>query len=1044
MDNITKIDLVDIELNRGSVHRSWLNHSIGSADAKANAFGVRVFRDGQPVTLSGGSVQGYFRDSQGNNIALTSQGTISGNAAYVTLPQACYNYDGQFTLAIKLINSSLGITGTMRIVDGMVDNTNTGSAVAPTGTVPTYQEVLSVYENMVECLEDFDEYKDGIDAEVDELKSDLTPIGGVEIESFIDGKMIKSNASPVDVTTLINNSAYKCSVIECSAGDVFTIRGTGGDSYRLWCFINSSGTILDVSAAGATENSNKLITAPNNTSKLVVNIVKASNGYVYKGIMPLDKLKELSDYTHGKVVDIEGDIIDLGKEDARNNEKILNVDNGRTNEHYLLPLTFKANTNINNSGEETPNDSYCASDFVYIPFGCVPKIETDLTGVTVSQYCYDKNKSFITRSFTTAVYYSIRYIRVTANTTKSTADNHVYISFTPFNGEIMQEADAYGVIADLYGKIMEPQGDSQIFNWRDRDIIANGYSWNSSLNIVTSLSSRVICIEVNGSAGDAFLFKFFPNGTEKTYVIDMCVSDTFINDPAYTGISGSIKETGTVSAANKRGYIITSVAAKYVCVRVQITDGFSVYTADDDFNKIFKTLVVSKIEASSASDIHYPDNYIDFYKYDASINMEELYEAIRSLSVLKNQGSVNANKILMVDASGCVTLGENPSGIVEQNPIRYYPTRTLCVGEDLITNNTEVELGTGWSGSLANGFTHTSGNTDALIIKAATTSGKSYIIDITLGVAAEASVFLSIGDKPLVDVYNGYTNVQIGIISDGGYLKITPASGYSSTVSNIAIREVVESGTEIVQTIREVTHGSNIKELTGFWNVVMGANAMSNNENGSRNIAIGFDSLMRLITGTRNICIGTFSMPFVTDGDCNVAIGADTIYNASHSTGSSKAYDNVAIGKATMANGDLVRNNVAIGRNAMSANDGNAENNVAIGMQSGVYAHNRNVFVGKNAGYYTKGNDNTCLGYQAGSKLYHTGSNNIFIGTGANPNVQGASSSDIKTVDNALVIGAGAEATGSNQIVLGNAQHSTVKIAGKTIHFNNDGTVTWD
>ena len=168
MDNITKIDLVDIELNSGSLHRSWLNHSIGNADAKANAFGVRVFRNGEPVSLTGGSVQGYFRDSQGNNIALTSQGTIDGNVAYVTLPQACYNYDGQFTLAIKLINSSEGITGTMRIVDGMVNNTNTGSAVAPTGTVPTYQEVLSVYENMVECLEDFDDYKDGIDAEVED------------------------------------------------------------------------------------------------------------------------------------------------------------------------------------------------------------------------------------------------------------------------------------------------------------------------------------------------------------------------------------------------------------------------------------------------------------------------------------------------------------------------------------------------------------------------------------------------------------------------------------------------------------------------------------------------------------------------------------------------------------------------------------------------------------------------------------------------------------------------------------------------------------
>lgn len=149
MDDIKRMDIVDIELNSGSIHRGWLNHSIGTGDAKANCFGVRLFRDKEPVSLSGGSVQGFFRNSQGQNIALTSEGTISNNVAYVTLPQACYNYEGQFTLAIKVINSSLGITGTMRIVDGMVDNTNTGSAVAPTGTVPTYQEVLAVYDEMV-------------------------------------------------------------------------------------------------------------------------------------------------------------------------------------------------------------------------------------------------------------------------------------------------------------------------------------------------------------------------------------------------------------------------------------------------------------------------------------------------------------------------------------------------------------------------------------------------------------------------------------------------------------------------------------------------------------------------------------------------------------------------------------------------------------------------------------------------------------------------------------------------------------------------------
>lgn len=154
--SVQKLNIVDIDLNSGNIHRSWNRHSIGTADNQANAFGVRVFRDGTEESLSGVSVQGYFRDPRGNNIAITTGNTVSGNTAYVVLPQACYNYEGQFTLAVKLIGG--GITGTVRIVDGMVDNTHTGGAVAPTGTVPTYQEILALYEEMQDATEAAEAY----------------------------------------------------------------------------------------------------------------------------------------------------------------------------------------------------------------------------------------------------------------------------------------------------------------------------------------------------------------------------------------------------------------------------------------------------------------------------------------------------------------------------------------------------------------------------------------------------------------------------------------------------------------------------------------------------------------------------------------------------------------------------------------------------------------------------------------------------------------------------------------------------------------------
>ena len=63
-DNIRKVDLVDIELNDGNIHRSFLSHSIGMRDKDGDAFGVRLFRDGVPVDLAGAVAQGYFRNSQ--------------------------------------------------------------------------------------------------------------------------------------------------------------------------------------------------------------------------------------------------------------------------------------------------------------------------------------------------------------------------------------------------------------------------------------------------------------------------------------------------------------------------------------------------------------------------------------------------------------------------------------------------------------------------------------------------------------------------------------------------------------------------------------------------------------------------------------------------------------------------------------------------------------------------------------------------------------------------------------------------------------------
>ena len=231
-----KEDIVSIELSTGAIYRSFLNHSIGSGDNSANRFGIRVFRDGSEVDLSGASCQAYFQNAEGTNIALTSYGTVSGNVAYVTLPQACYNVEGQFCLSIKLVGG--GVTGTMRIIDGMVCNTGTTGAVAPTGSVPTYQEILAVYAEMQEDIADYESVVTNQNQQISDLKSAITTLNDIVI-----GEYDLSNISVMHYSILpstgkwsINVNSYNTYYFEVPTNaKILRIKsnGTNGTVYAL-------------------------------------------------------------------------------------------------------------------------------------------------------------------------------------------------------------------------------------------------------------------------------------------------------------------------------------------------------------------------------------------------------------------------------------------------------------------------------------------------------------------------------------------------------------------------------------------------------------------------------------------------------------------------------------------------------------------------------------------------------------------------------------------------------------------------------------------
>ena len=141
-------DIATIELENGTIFRSFLNQTIGEGDELANRFGVRVMRNGMPEKI-GGTCAGYFIRADGSTVVI-SNGTVSGNVAYVTLPEACYAVEGMFSLAIKC--SGGGVTGTLRIVDGVVAKTTTGTIVDPGTIIDNVEDLIEAIEEVTASL----------------------------------------------------------------------------------------------------------------------------------------------------------------------------------------------------------------------------------------------------------------------------------------------------------------------------------------------------------------------------------------------------------------------------------------------------------------------------------------------------------------------------------------------------------------------------------------------------------------------------------------------------------------------------------------------------------------------------------------------------------------------------------------------------------------------------------------------------------------------------------------------------------------------------
>ena len=195
--------------------------------------------------------------------------------------------------------------------------------------------------------------------------------------------------------------------------------------------------------------------------------------------------------------------------------------------------------------------------------------------------------------------------------------------------------------------------------------------------------------------------------------------------------------------------------------------------------------------------------------------------------------------------------------------------------------------------------------------------------------------------------------------------------------------------------------GNRFAHRFGTSNTFLGATAGNFTMTGANNTGTGANALFSNTTGTGNTAIGSAALSGNSTGNFNTAVGYVAL--GSSTTGSI----NTALGSAALSANSTGSYNTATGESALQSNTSGVRNTA-----NGTLALRFN----------TTGNYNTAVGNEAGvtsvlANANVSGSNNTFIGYLAGPGTS-------TPVFNATAIGANAQVSANNALVLGDASVS--------------------
>ncbi len=217
----------------------------------------------------------------------------------------------------------------------------------------------------------------------------------------------------------------------------------------------------------------------------------------------------------------------------------------------------------------------------------------------------------------------------------------------------------------------------------------------------------------------------------------------------------------------------------------------------------------------------------------------------------------------------------------------------------------------------------------------------------------------ALGDLALTE---GWSNTQNTAV--GQYAMRRANGTYQNTA--VGLLALAGDGTEMTGSYNVgVGAFSLFRNTTGNNNVAIGNASMIENTTGFSNVAIGSGSLYGNTTGYLNVAVGPRALARNTSGKRNVAVGSSSLYGVGAADGLTGS-DNTALGYAALLYDTTGYANVAVGSAAMW-NESTGDRNTGVGTRA--------LFSAKG------GKRNVALGYAAGHDIT-TGGDNIILGGG--------------------------------------------------------------